>query len=186
MQNESMPASESMKPQSGKSSMMSKIILGVLVLALLGVGYWGYTTNSTLKATQGDLTALQAKYDKLTKDNASLTSNLAQTTTDLETTKAELEKTKEELSKSQKLASGYRASMDKALKWMDVVITWDVDDSNDVAVKKTVDATGDSKLKSLWDAYAAEEFSSANYDEWLDKLRAFERYLYESIAGFLK
>jgi len=159
MQPDTMSASESMKPQSSKSSMMSKIILGVLVLALLGVGFWGFQTNSKLTATneklvvaQSDLATLQGKYDSLTKDNAQLTSDLAQTKADLEKAQTELAKAQADLTKSQGEVKAMQAKISAASNKADILYAYStVKTANDIlTVDAMIKATNDADLIAQW------------------------------------
>ena len=80
---------------------VGSIILGILVVLLLvavaGLGYWAYTLNTDLIATQGELTSLQAEHEQLKTDLASAQSDNDQLTADLNQAKADLEKTNGDL-----------------------------------------------------------------------------------------
>jgi len=163
------------------------IILAIVLLILAGVGYWGFTLNTSLKATQGTLTTLQGKYDSLTSEKNTLASNLDTITAELEATKAELEKTKTDLSKAEQKAASLRASMDKAMDWLNVAIAVEVDGENDKSVMEKINTLGDSKLASLYKASTDFEIKSSNdIDKWLELFNDFERYLFNGIVDRLK
>lgn len=178
MQTESTPAS-------GNSSMTKTIVMVVLVLALLGVAFWGFKTNSTLKTTQGDLAAARTEIDGLKKDKADLTANLAQTTTDLESTKASLEKITAELAtasasltKTTGEKSALQAKITKASKLVDVLIGLNDNTVSFSEFLVLIKATNDSELLRLWNSFVASN-TQANFN-------AFYNYLLGEIGDSLR
>ena len=181
MQNDTMIAG----PQSDKSSMMKTIVIGVLVLALLGVSFWGFKTNSTLKATQGELAATQGELaaarteiDGLIKDMGELTSSLEETTAVLETTTNELATTSASLTKTTGEKSALAAKISEASKYVDVAIGfWDSGTDLD-EFDELLKATGDAKLLKLWNDFL-DDSTQANLDEFVD-------YMNEAVSDSLK
>ncbi len=170
MQNDTMNAG----PKSDKSSMMKTIVMIVLVLALLGVGFWGFQTNSKLTATSGelavaqtDLATLQGKYDSLTKDNAQLASDLAQTKTDLEKAQADLAKAQSDLTKSQDQGKELQAKIASASKKTEALYAFlTVKTTEDFLVLDTmITATNDKDLIAQWSIFTSSPTTenSANF-----------------------
>jgi len=173
-------------PPAKKSSNALWIVLViVLILAVAGVGFWGYQQSAALKATQGALTTLQGKYDSLTAEKNTLSSNLDATTAELGTTKAELEKTKADLATTQgdlKTAQDKSAALEKTIekarKYAGIIkgIWVDEDSFSDLGIK--VNATDDAALKSKFEAFD-DSRSASDFGALLE-------YLYTIMVDVLK
>jgi septal ring factor EnvC (AmiA/AmiB activator) len=160
------------------------LALVILCCAFTGLGYWAFTLNTKLNAKQGELVTLQGKYDSLTAEKNKLSTDLDTTTASLEQTKTELDATKTELSTTQSDLStsknetaALQAKIDKANKVVDVLVAIFVNSENDASIEKKVVATGDTKMKSLFDDFMAKPNQTT--------FNAFEDYLYEALADIL-
>lgn len=187
------PQVESAPKEKNKFKTMFFALLAVFVVTVAVLGFLSFRLNSDLKATQTDLAGLQAKHETLTAEKKKLSENLDLTKsdlksalTDLENTRAELAKAQDDLTKVTAEKSELRARMDKAGLWMDVVIAFMVNNERDSSVEKKVEATGDAKLKDLWDTYVDTPLDLNDIEEWLAAIEEFQGYLLESIAEMLK
>ena len=160
--------------QAPKKSNSMMIVVIILVLALIGVGFWGFSQSSTLKATQAKLDTLQGQYDSLTAEKNQLSSDFNATKTELETTKADLEKTKGELAttqddlkKAQDQASSLQAKIDKASKISEILYAFStVKSGTDIlTIDAKVKAANNKELQTEWGKFASAPTaeSSANF-----------------------
>jgi hypothetical protein len=140
------------------------IILGIfsfiLLVAVAGLGYWGYTLNTKLTATQQQLTALQGGHSKLQADYAALTSDHEKLNTDLTQSKADLEKantdlttTQASLKKSQDQNKNLNAQIDKASKLTEVLYAWttSTEPSDVFRIDTLIKEANDQQLITQWD-----------------------------------
>ena len=170
------------KPAPRKINFLT-IFLGIAVvflcLALAGLGYWAFTLNTNLQATQADLSELQGKYDSLTTEKNKLSNDFDQTSTELEAVKDELENTKGDLSTAQSdladskdAAAALRTKMDKASQYVAIM-----DNDAAGAIQKMSDVD-DSKLESLFLDYVNTRDST--------KLQAWMAYIFNTVFDLLK
>jgi septal ring factor EnvC (AmiA/AmiB activator) len=160
------------------------ILLIILLLAVVGLGIWGFVMNSNLKATQTDQVALQNKFDSLTSETNTLTTDLEKAGADLEKAKADLEKAKKDLStaqadltKSQDAIVASKADIEKALKYLDVAVGLFVDKAGGDAMKIRINAINDSNLTEKFDKYY-KSGSETDFSAWLG-------YLFQTVADLL-
>lgn len=170
------------EPKAAKKLNLSTIFLVILLIALAGVGYWAFSLNTTLKATQSELTTLKGDYANLTTEKNKLSSNLDQTTAELETTKAELETTKAELttaqadlSKANSEVTSLKATIKKAWLFAEVARGLFVEDDNNIQAGLRILATGDATLKSKFEAIKTQD----DFNTFLD-------YLFNTLSNMLK
>lgn len=182
--------------EKNKFKTMFFILLTFFIMTFACLSIWAILLNARLKATEAALADLQVKHDTLAAEKQELSVNLDLTTSDLEAARTDLENTRTELSQTQSdLAkvteekTELRARMDKAGLWMKVAIAFIVTDERESSIEKKVVATGDAKLKQLWDEFVDTPFdinNSQKLDKWIDALNEFEGYLLESIANMLE
>jgi septal ring factor EnvC (AmiA/AmiB activator) len=150
------------KQQSSKRN-VAAILLGLLTFLLLvavtGLGVWGYTLNTRLNATQQQLITLQGEHAKLqadfatlTGDKEKLTNDLTQTKTDLDKANADLATAQADLKKSQDENKALTAQISKSSKYADILYTWFTSNnpSDIFRIDSQITAAKDSKLTSLW------------------------------------
>lgn len=143
---------------------IAAIILGIFVVILLvisaGLGFWAYSLNTKLTATQQQLSALQAEHTKLQSDHTTLVSDHEKTTNDLTQTKSDLEKANADLATAQadlKTAQDQNQTLSdkisKASKLADILYLWFTSkDSADIfKIDTQVKATGNAQVKAAWD-----------------------------------
>lgn len=168
----------------------STIVLGILTFILLvavaGLGYWGFTLNTKLTTTQQQLTALQGEQAKLQSDYAALTSDKEKLNTELTQTKADLEKANTDLAnaqadlkKSEDQNKSLQTKISEAQKRINVAVGIFVKQQNDKSVEADVRATKDAKLLELWNKFLSAHGAGTSF---LD----FMSYLFQSAADELK
>lgn len=133
----------------------------MLLLAFAWVGYWAYTLNNQLAATQGQLTALQAEqaklqteYATLKSENEKLNTDLAQSRGDLEKANAALTTVQDDLSKSKDRAEKLDTQIDVSGKLAEILFVWTTSDSpSDIFKLDTlINETNNQELISKWNA----------------------------------
>jgi septal ring factor EnvC (AmiA/AmiB activator) len=160
------PAAETVKPipSPTKEKNRSKLNIAVIGLSLLlfllllsfgWVGYWAYTLNTELTTSQGQLTALQANYDKLQTDytalmteHEKLNAELTQSRADLEQTNTDLTAARGDLSESMQRGEKLDAQIDRAGKLAEVLFVWNtMDNPSDIFKLDTlINETSDKDL----------------------------------------
>lgn len=147
------------------------VILCILLAAAAGLGYWAYTLNTQLTATQQQLASLQSDYDALKSSNDKLSSDYAKSQSDLTTAQADLKK-------AQDLTKTQQTNMDITSKKVKVVeaIFWNK--QNDSAIESLVKATNDSQLLTKWNKLKMSTTQANAVD--------FGDYLFSSIYSGLK
>jgi uncharacterized protein HemX len=168
---EPLPVHEAAKPgsfpiQAKKPSKWNipALILGlfalILIIVVAGLGYWGYTLNTKLTATQQQLAALQGEHGKLQTDFATLTSNheklntdFTQSKTDLEKANTDLSTTQSNLKKLQDQNSKLNAQIDKASKLAEVLYAWTTssEPSDVFRIDSLIKEANDQQLITQWD-----------------------------------
>lgn len=150
---------ESSPMQASKKSNPMLIVAVILVLALAGAGYWGFSQSSALKATQTELAALQSQYDSLTAEKNQLSTDFDATKAELETTKTDLDKTKGDLAttqgdlkKSQEQGASQQAKIDKAGELTDILNAYANVKTSDDFFKLTsmIDQSNNKELQAEW------------------------------------
>ena len=153
-------------PTKSKFSVVTALLI-VFLLAVIGLGVWGYMLTSDTKATRADEAALQAKYETLTSDKKPLDGKLATAKTDLEQAKTDLEQAKKDLekakkdleteqanlTKAQETKTGLQAKIDQAVKFLKVAIAYWVDGVDADEMRQLVKDTGDADLLEKYEAY---------------------------------
>lgn len=133
------------------------IVLVVLVLALLGAGYWAKQTNDKLTAETEAVAALQSKYDKLKAEKAGLDGDLAANKTETETNQTDLEgtnatfkTTKSDLSKANTALSALQKEMTNAALRVDIMRgVFDGESTNAIIFLKLI-LIDDEALTQSW------------------------------------
>lgn len=163
------------KPTPKKSSGLS-VLLIVLLLAVVGLGIWGFVMSSNLKGTQSAQVDLQKKYDSLTSETDTLSADLEQAGADLEKAKANLEKAKKDLTtaqtdlaESQEAIVADKADIEKALNYLDVAVGMFVESDNLDEVRSKVKALNDSVLTEKFEMYYQSR-DEADFGGWLGEL----------------
>ena len=184
----SISAPEQTQIHKGGSRTWTVVLLILLILVAAGaaaLGYWGYTLNNSLLASQQKLSQLQSQYDQLKTENEGLNTQitdvqaqLTATKDDLTSSQADLAAVKADLKKAQDATKSLQAKIAKEAKLVDVTVALFVDQANDRAIEKTVQASGDSQLISLFKK-AMETRKAADWREWLN-------YLFETMEKTLK
>ncbi len=147
-----------------KAAGIVAILLGIFVVILLvvaaGLGFWAYSLNTKLTATQQELSALQTEHTKLQSDHTTLISDHEKSTTDLTQTKSDLEKANADLATAQadlKTAQDQNQALSdkisKASKLADILYLWfNTKDSSDIfKIDTQVKATDNAQVKAAWD-----------------------------------
>ena len=131
----------------------------VLLLAFAWVGYWAYTLNNQLTATQGQLTALQAEqgklqaeYTTLKSENEKLNADLGQSRADLEKANTDLTAARADLSKSKDQEDRLDTKVDGAGKLAEILLIWTTSDnpSDIFKMDKMINETDNQELISRW------------------------------------
>jgi septal ring factor EnvC (AmiA/AmiB activator) len=179
--------SESSPVQAPKKSNGMLIVVIVLVLALAGVGYWGFTQSSALKATQADLATMTQKFDTLTAENTQLTTDFDATKAELDTTKSDLEKTQGDLTttqgdlkKAQDDGNTKQNKITKASKLAEILYAFSsVKTPTDIlAVDSMIKATNDKELQAEWSKFINAPTTQSSSD--------FLLYMMNAISAALK
>ncbi len=178
------PQTQSPVKKEKKKSPLLAILFVIVLLALIGVGYWGYSQSAQLKATKAELSTLQGNYESLTTEKKSVTSELESVKAELEAAKADLEKAKSDLgaaqtdlSKSKSNASALREKMDKAAKYVGIMTSMFSDNDALAALAKMTE-TKDAELQKLFTTYATSG-NPADMQKWL-------AYIFDTLADLLK
>ena len=138
------------------------ILVFLLLLSFGWVGYWAYTLNTELTASQGQLTALQANYDKLQTDYTALTSENEKLNADLIQSRAELDKAntdlttaQDNLSESMQRGDKLDAQIDRAGKLTEILFVWTtMNNPSDIFKMDTlINETNDKDLISQWNTF---------------------------------
>jgi len=141
-------------------AMILGILVFILLVAVMGLGYWAYTLRTELMATQQHLTALQGEHNNLQTDYTTLASEKERLNTELAQSKAELEKantdlatTQANLKKSQSQNENLHTQIDKASKLVEVLYAWTTsDEPSDVfKIDSLVKKVNDQQLITRWD-----------------------------------
>ena len=163
------------KPTPKKSSGLS-VFLIVLLLAVIGLGIWGFVMSANLKETQSAEVDLQKKFDNLTSETDTLSADLKQAGADLEKAKADLEKAKKDLTaaqtdlaESQEAIVADKADVEKALKYLDVAVGMFVESDNLDEIRSKVKALNDSVLTEKFETYYQSR-NEADFGGWLGEL----------------
>jgi hypothetical protein len=164
---EAIAAKPALAPQKRRAKLNTAVIGLVFLVFLLflsfgWVGYWAYTLNAELTATQRQLSALQAKHDKLqadyamrTSENDKLNADLTQSKTDLEKANTDLATAQADLSKSKEKGERLDAQIDTASSLMEIlyVMTISDNDSDILKIDRLVNESKDKELKKKWDTF---------------------------------
>ncbi len=161
------------------------VFIVILFLAAIGLGVWGYLLTNDIKTAQADRSALQTRYDGLTKEKNTLSSNLDKAKTDLEKTKKDLDTAKEDLSsaqsdlsKSKSQVTELQGKIDKVVAYLDVAVEFFVNSGSLTNVGNKVEAVHDTTLTEKFNAYS-ESKNSVDFNAWLT-------YLFVTISDLLK
>ena len=147
--------------------MMLMIVFSLLLFFIAaGIGYWAYTLNTQLTATQQQLSMLQAEhtqlkadYETLQGDKAKLNADLTQTKTDLNKANADLDKAKSDLAGAQAALTRSHdqnaellTKLDAALRKAEALYIFaNVKESTDFfKVDSAIQATHDNALIAQW------------------------------------
>ncbi len=153
------------KPKNMIGVIVGYVILGmficILVVAAAGLGYWGYTLNNNLAATQQQLATLQGQYSTLKSDDAKLAADLEKTKTDLKKTQGDLATAQADLDQAKNQTSSLQAKIDKASKYLTVLVGFWGDTVSNSETK--IKATNDSLVLSKYQTFAASNLNKDFY-----------------------
>ncbi len=170
----SLPVSQPVEPpvvqpqQVAKRSNVFGILMVLFSLLLFfiaaGLGYWAYTLNTQLTATQQQLNTLQtehtqlkADYETLQADNGKLTTELTQTKADLEKNKSTLADAQAALTRSHDQNAALLTQVNAALRKAEALYDFaNVKEAKDFfTVDSAIRATHDNQLISQWEKLAS-------------------------------
>ena len=170
---------------------LAAVGLGIFVLLLLaalaGVMYWGFTLNTKLTSTQQQLSTLQSGYSrlqsdylKLVNDHQTQNTQLSQTKTDLEKAKTDLTAAQAELSKSNDQNKDLESKLDTAGKLTEVLYAWNTtDDPSDLfRIDTLINETENKQVISQWNTFAKSPSDEA--------LNTFMDYLITAIRNSVR
>ena len=135
----------------------------LFLLSFAWVGYWAYTLNTELTATQQQYSALQTEYDKLTSGHTALTlehekvnTELSQTKTDLEKANTDLTTAQDDLDKSKGRGEKLDAQIDEAGKLAEILYVMAISDSESDILKidRLINEVNNQELTKQWNTFA--------------------------------
>ncbi len=135
----------------------------LFLLSFAWVGYWAYTLNTELTATQQQYSALQTEYDKLTSGHTALTlehekvnTELSQTKTDLEKANTDLTTAQGDLDKSKGRGEKLDAQIDEAGKLAEILYVMAISDSESDILKidRLINEVNNQELTKQWNTFA--------------------------------
>ena len=159
----------------------------LFLLSFAWVGYWAYTLNTQLTATQQQYSALQTEYDKLKSEHTTLTlehekrnAELSQAKTDLEKANSDLTAAQDDLSKTKDQSEKLDAQIDAAGKLAEVLFVFSMsDDPSDVfKIDELIKETKNQQLIEKWNT-----FTRTPSD---DALSAFMEYLILAVRNSVR
>lgn len=198
-QTESVSPQEAVQPSESTpvvAKKRSKLIIAWIGLGLFAIlfllsfawmGYWAYTLNMQLTATQQQLSTLQTEYDKLKSEHTTLTlehenlnAELSQTKADLETANTDLTAAQDDLSKAKDQSEKLDAQIDAAGKLAEVLFVFSMsDEPSDVfKVDELIKETNNQQLIDKWNT-----FTRTPSD---DALSAFMEYLVLAVRNSVR
>lgn len=147
------------------------VFLIIVLLAVIGLGVWGFMLNGDIKESQAAYADLKSRHETLTKEKNALTANLETAKADLDTAKKDLEKAKKDLAneeaaltKVQDEQTKLKGNVDKALKYLDMMIGYWVRDESPDETSDLIEAIGDPELTKTYEAYQAD---SDKFVDWV-------------------
>jgi len=154
------------------------LFAALFLLSFAWVGYWAYTLNAQLTATQQQYSALQAEYDKLKSEHSTLTlehekrnAELSQVKTDLEKANSDLTTAQDNLDKSKDEAKLLTDQIETAGGLAEILYVLSISDSESDILKidRLITEANHQALTKQWDA-----FTNAPSD---DAFNSFFEYL---------
>ena len=162
---------------------LTTIILAVFLVIFLGatagLGYWAYTLNSSLIATQQQLAEVQSDHAKLQSGNENLTTELAQVKADLEESNKDLTNTQTKLEKMQTENLKLKVKIEAASKKLQILYAFStVSVPTDIlAIDTMIKATEDRQLLERWNDFYSEPSASASVEFILNLITATQTSL---------
>ena len=162
---------------------LTTIILAVFLVIILGaaagLGYWAYTLNSSLIATQQQLAEVQSDHAKLQSGNENLTTELAQVKTDLEKSSKDLTNTQTKLEKMQDENLKLKVKIEAASKKLQILYAFStVSVPTDIlAIDTMIKATEDKQLLERWNDFYSAPSASASVEFILNLITATQTSL---------
>ncbi len=139
------------------------------------------TTKS--EVAKADYADLNSKYETLTQEKDALTadletakSDLGRDQKDLDKVKKDLEAEQSSLTKVQGEQAKLQANADKAVKYLEVMVHYWIQNTGPDAVEKAVKAVDDPELVKKYDAYVADP----------DKFIDWVKYIFVTISDLLQ
>jgi cell division protein FtsB len=157
------PAKEQKRAKFNIAVLGLSFLVFLLLLSFGWVGYWAYTLNTELAASQGQVTALQAKYDKLQADytalmgeNENLNAELTQSKANLEKANTDLNSVQSDLSESMQLGDRLDDQIDRAGKLAEVLfVMTSMDNPSEIfKIDTLVNETNNKELITQWNTFA--------------------------------
>ena len=161
-------STRTMQPAPARSKNSVGLIVGyvllggficVLLVAVAGLGYWAYSADNKLTATQQQLATLQGQYDTLKSNESQMAATLEQAQVDLKKAQGDLATAQADLSQAKSQTSSLQAKIDKASKYLNIFVGFWGDTYSQSESKIRV--TNDSQILSLYQRY---ENSTTNQD----------------------
>jgi septal ring factor EnvC (AmiA/AmiB activator) len=178
---------ETKAPKRNLTATILVTFLVILCIGVAGLGFWAYKLNTSLAATQRQLTTLQKEhvklqsdYAKVKSDNEKLTADLNQSKADFEKTNGDLDTAQADLKKSQDQNKGFQDKIALTGKKAEILYAFStVKNATDIlAIDTLIKATNDQQLLTQWNSF----FSSPSTDNSVK----FLLYLIASIRDELK
>jgi len=128
------------------------IISFLLLIGLVGAGFWANKLNVQLASTQQQLTTLQGEHSKLQADYAKLNSEKEKVASDLDQANTDLKNSKDQNENLNTKTDTLNAKLDKAGKLTEVLYSFaTVKSATDfLKIDGLIKATNDSQLSKLW------------------------------------
>jgi septal ring factor EnvC (AmiA/AmiB activator) len=154
------------QPPARKRYNFSLAVIGILLVILLGVGFWAIRLNFTVGSTQEQLAALQSDHTKLESENKQLVEDLKIANASLEQKTKELATAKADLKIAKDQNKTLRDKMDLASETAEILDAFfNVDKAIDFfALSTMVQATRDRELIKQWDAYRSSSSSESTFN----------------------
>ena len=155
------------------------VFLVIFLAAAAGLGYWAYTLNSSLIATQQQLAEVQSDHAKLQSGNENLTTELAQVKTDLEESSKDLTNTQTKLEKMQDENLKLKVKIEAASKKLQILYAFStVSVPTDIlAIDTMIKATEDRQLLERWNDFYSAPSASASVEFILNLITATQTSL---------
>lgn len=155
------------------------VFLIIFLAATAGLGYWAYTLNSSLIATQQQLAELQSDHTKLQSENENLTAELAQVKADLEESSKDLTNTQTKLEKAQAENLELNVKIENASKKLQILYAFSTiaTPTDILAIDTLIKETKDRQLLERWNEFYSNPSESAGVNFILNLITAIQTSL---------